>query len=180
MKLLDEYLKCISKESNVKRIKSGPLLSWDIFMEEYHKRLRKMEKINEFEKVNSLRNVFNWENRLKSIFKNKEYDALIITDKSQKIIWVSSGFCKMTGYSKAFALNKTPKFLQGPSTCNKTKATIRHKLSLGKSFSETIINYKKDNSSYTCAIKIIPLYNKEITHFIAFEKTISPVDLTYK
>ena len=78
----------------------------------------------------------------------------------------------MTGYSKNFAINKTPKFLQGKGTSVQAKHSIKEKLLKDKPFKEIIVNYKKDKTTYSCEVKIIPLYNEGTTHFIAFEKKV--------
>jgi len=76
----------------------------------------------------------------------------------------------MTGYSKKFALNKTPNFLQGEATETETKKRIRTKLEHLKPFTEIIVNYRKDKTPYKCEVKIIPLYKDRVTHFLAIEK----------
>lgn len=81
----------------------------------------------------------------------------------------------MTGYEKEFALNKTPRFLQGEKTKESTRKRIKEKLLKGKPFKDVIINYRKDKTSYKCELHIIPLHNNEttkITHFLALEKEI--------
>ena len=50
---------------------------------------------------------------LESKIYNYDYDALVLSDKAHKIIWVSDGFKDMTGYTKKFAVGKKPSFLQG-------------------------------------------------------------------
>ena len=112
------------------------------------------------------------EKRFNSEFSKNDYEALIITDKNQNIIWVNDGFSKMTGYPKKEALNKTPKFLQGEKTSAETKKKIWQNILLDKPFKEVIINYKKDQTPYKCEVKILPLYNKQTTHYIAFERKI--------
>ncbi|WP_231367643.1 PAS domain-containing protein [Gillisia sp. JM1] len=114
----------------------------------------------------------NWKNEIGTIFKNRDFDALIITNIDQKILWVNDGFTQMTGYSKKLALNKTPNFLQGINTSITIKNKIRNKLNNLKPFTEIITNYRKDNSSYECEVKIIPMYVENVTHFLAIEKQI--------
>ncbi|KAB1068113.1 PAS domain-containing protein [Tamlana haliotis] len=180
MSSLDIYLSRLTNEEYDKikhKIGSGkskprPLLSWDIYMEGYHKRLTEARRRMELEKVLSFAKQFNWQNDLEIAFSENDYEGLVITDINQKIIWVNDGFTSMTGYSKSFALNKTPRFLQGEKTSLSTKARIKSKIKLDKPFKEVIINYRKDKSIYKCEVKIIPLYYKETTHFIALEKQV--------
>lgn len=180
MMCLDIYLSSLDdQEHNIikdkmesSKSKPMPLMSWDIFMDEYQKRMMKTKKEMELKQVLSFAKKFNWKNDINSVFSENEYEALIITDKNQNIIWVNDGFTTMTGYSKKFALNKTPKFLQGTKTSLETKNRIKEKISKNKPFKEIIINYRKDKTPYSCEVKIIPLYDKNTTHFIAFEKQV--------
>lgn len=126
----------------------------------------------DLERVQTFAKKFKWHNDLEAAFNENDYEALIITDKNQNIIWVNEGFTKMTGYAKKDALNKTPRFLQGEKTSVQTKKRIKSKLALDKPFQEVIINHRKDNSTYKCEVKIFPLYNEETTHYIAFEKLV--------
>lgn len=149
-----------------------PLKSWDIFMGGFHNNMRQAKKEIDLKKVLSFAKKFNWKNDLHEAFSENEYEALIITDKNQNIIWTNEGFTTMTGFSKKYALNKTPSFLQGEKTSIETKNRIKEKIALNKPFKERIINYRKDKTTYNCEVKIIPLYNDFTTHFIAFEKQV--------
>ncbi len=46
-----------------------------------------------------------------NVFKNSN-EAIMITDASGKLLSVNAAFCKITGYSEAEVLNKTPRFLR--------------------------------------------------------------------
>lgn len=162
----------IKRKLKVSNVKSMPLLSWDIFNESYINSLFKAKKKIELNEVLSLAKKFNWKNDLDSTFAESDYEALIITDADQNIVWVNDGFTEMTGYSKKFAINKTPKFLQGEKTSLETKTRIRKALIKDEPFKEIIINYKKDKTPYKCEVKIIPLYNETTTHYIAIERQV--------
>jgi len=167
----EEYNK-IKHEIDPSKMIRTPLLSWDIFMENYQKRIAEAKLNVELQKVISLAEKFNWKNDLKIAFKENDYEAIVITDLNQKIIWMNEGFTKMTGYPKKFALNKTPQFLQGEKTSPDIKKRFREKIIQNKPFKEIIVNYKKDSTAYNCEIKIIPLFNDQTTHYIAFEKEV--------
>ncbi len=177
---LDIYLSNIANEKDAQKTseiqsinyKTMPLMSWDIYMENYHKMLQEAKKNVELKQVTNLAKKYNWQNDLNLVFSEHDYEAVIITDVNQNIIWVNEGFSTMTGYSQKFALNKTPNFLQGEQTSQETKNRIRQKIKQNKPFKEIIINHKKDKTPYTCEVNIIPLYNNETTHFIAFEKQV--------
>ncbi|WP_420574343.1 PAS domain-containing protein [Kordia sp.] len=180
MEGLDIYLSSMSQDDFKQKgmevqpvnYKSMPLISWDIYMENYQNMLVASKKKMELSEVTTLAKKYQWQNDLNLVFSEHEYEAIIITDIKQNIIWVNEGFTKMTGYSQKFALNKTPNFLQGKETSIETKNRIRSKIMQNKPFKEIIINHKKDSTTYKCEVNIIPLYNKETTHFIALEKQV--------
>ena len=149
-----------------------PLLSWDIFMDWF--RQNALEHIKKVDRtaVLSFAKKFKWQNDLESTLATNDYEAIIITDKNQKILWVNEGFTAMTGYAKKDALDNTPRFLQGEQTSLQTKKRIKSKLALDKPFREVIVNHRKDNSTYKCEVKIFPLYNNGTTHYIALERKV--------
>ncbi|WP_299526292.1 PAS domain-containing protein [Winogradskyella sp.] len=165
-------LKKFQKDIETAKFKVMPLMSWDIFMTDYHGRIAQTLKRIELDQVLTFARKFKWKNDLVKAFEDNDYEALVITDKNQNIIWVNNGFTEMTGYSKTFAIHKTPRFLQGEKTSKKTKNTIRQNIAKDKPFKEIIFNYKKDGTPYKCEVRIIPLYNDQTTHYIAFEKQV--------
>ena len=180
MNTLDIYLSCLSNDQyrrikpalGINTLKTMPLVSWDIFLEGYQKQLSEAKKRVELDQVLDFAQKFKWENDLQTTFAESDYEALILTDKNQNILWVNEGFTTMTGYSKKFALNKTPRFLQGENTSLETKKQIRKQITLDKPFQNVITNHRKDRSTYICEVKIVPLHTDHTTHFIAFERQV--------
>lgn len=180
MMCLDIYLSSLSdKEYNkikhqIEPSKSlmMPLLSWNFFSSHHFKTLERLKAERDIQMVKAFAKKASWKNEIDAIFENQDFEALIITDSEQKILWVNDGFTEMTGYSKTFAKNRTPHFLQGTNTLPKTKKRIRNKLNELKPFSAIITNYRKDSSPYECEVKIIPMYNANVTHFLAIERLV--------
>ncbi|MFY7671474.1 PAS domain-containing protein [Tenacibaculum sp. MEBiC06402] len=115
-----------------------------------------------------------WKDDLDSILLKKSFEALILTDLNRNILWVNDGFSKMTGYSKDYAMHKSPSFLQGRETSEETRTRIKTKLKSNKPFTEIIINHRKDNTTYKCELHIFPLKeNNQTTHFLALERQIA-------
>lgn len=167
----DEYEK-IKHFISPSQIKAMPLASWDIFSTHYFKTLEILKTQNDINAIKAFAKKAKWENNLDILFEDQYFEALVITNTEQKILWVNDGFTEMTGYSKRFALNKTPNFLQGRNTLQTTRKSIRKKLDDLKPFTEIITNYKKDNSPYKCEVQIIPMYSDRVTHFLAIEKQV--------
>ena len=161
-----------NEEIEIMSMKVMPLLSWDFYIDYYFRNLKQFEKNSEIETINKLAKKFHWKNNVDSIINDNEYEAIVITDMNQKILWVNNGFTEMTGYSKNFAIDKKPSFLQGTATSQETKAIFRESIRLDKPFKQVIINYKKDKTPYKCEVQIIPLYGETTTHYIALERQV--------
>ncbi|WP_406683137.1 PAS domain-containing protein [Seonamhaeicola sp. MEBiC1930] len=182
MKGLDIYLSSLSKD-DYDAISSKitypshvitPLMSWDIHSEGYFKGLMAADRAQDIVKVKSYAKKLNWQGNIDDIFDKEVFEAIIITDLCQRIVWVNSGFSKMTGYSKFEVLTKKPNLLQGAETSIEVKQNIKSQLKGDLPFKDVITNYKKNGESYECEVKIFPLYsNDNKTHFIALERRVS-------
>lgn len=149
-----------------------PLLCWDIASQAPF-RQRSWADLRE---LDGLKRKYRWDidaNRV-AVY---PFDALIVTDLFEKILWVSRGFESMTGHTPESALNRRPSFLQGKQTDIETKARIRNAITLFQPITSSLINYRKNGSAYICRIEIIPLLteDKDVTHFLAIEKELKPV-----
>ncbi|MDC6361731.1 MULTISPECIES: PAS domain-containing protein [Flavobacteriaceae] len=149
----------------------SPLVSFDIYLEYYHKLLRQLRRKNNLTQLQSIvKNEIAL--TIKDAILQEDYDALVLTGSNQNIIWVSEGFQEMTGYSKNFAIGKRPSFLQGIKTSKNTKQEIREQLQTEHTFTGSILNYRKNGQPYLCQIKIVPIYdsNNVLKNFLALEK----------
>ncbi|PKD21458.1 diguanylate cyclase [Salegentibacter salinarum] len=178
MQCLDIYLSSLSQEEyeeiedeiTVSDIKLMPLRSWDIYNEHFANQILSLKQQKAINSFKELARKFDWKNNWNEIFKDKTFDALVLTNQEVKIQWVSEGFTDMTGYSSRFAINKTPHFLQGKDTDRVVLNRIKHKLSRDEPFTEVLVNYKKDKTPYKCEISVIPLINERTTHYLALER----------
>ena len=154
-----------------------PLASFDVHLTNLKNLTNEFKKDNDISNLINIINTNYWSTDITMNVFQKDYDALVLTDKKQKIIWVSSGFNNMTGYSKSYAVGKKPAFLQGDKTSPYVKKQIRSDLKNNHSYSGSIINYKKNGQVYNCQIKISPIYSskKSLKYFLAFEKEIAMV-----
>ena len=152
----------------------SPLASFDIHLTNFRKLNNQFITDNDISNLINILNASYWTSNITTRIFQKDYDALILTDKKQKIVWVSGGFSNMTGYPKTFAIGKKPSFLQGQKTSLSVKKQIGFELKNNNTFNGSILNYKKNGSIYNCQISISPLYNskQEVKYFLAFEKEI--------
>lgn len=157
--------------------KSYPLASFDVHLDNFRHLSDTFRKNNDISRLINVLDENFWTLDLTNQVFHEDYDALVLTDQSQKIKWVSNGFSEMTGYTKKFALGKRPALLQGVKTSIKVKKQIRKELKTNNTFEGSLINYKKNGEEYNCQIKILPLYNsnKKLEYFLAIEKEIPMV-----
>ncbi|NBV20509.1 MAG: PAS domain S-box protein [Proteobacteria bacterium] len=103
-------------------------------------------------------------------------NAVVLTDAAGVIVWVNEGFTRLTGYSPEEVTGKKPgTVLQGPGTDPDTVRRIGERLRHGLGFSEEILNYRKDGSSYWLSVEVQPIYDDQgkLTNFMAIETDIT-------
>lgn len=109
---------------------------------------------------------------LKVVAENS-FDSILITDASKegKIIFANKAFKKLTGYSPAEAIGKTPRILQGPGTDTKVIARLSSALKSGGKFEGKAINYKKDGTPFIMYWRVLPIkVGKRIEAWIAIQR----------
>ena len=108
-----------------------------------------------------------------SDYLNKGYDALVLTDTSKKIIWVSNGFKKwpvtqkLCHWTNSWISSRKKNF-------KSNEEKIREDLASKYTFTGDLINYRKNGETYICNINIVPIYSKkdELKYFLAIEKEV--------
>lgn len=119
--------------------------------------------------------------RLLSLVADETDNAVLITDANRKLIYVNSGFTRLTGYSAQEVMGRRPgDFLQGPETDPETVKRISKALSSGTSFYEEILNYNRAGKPYWISLAINPVFDKngKIEKFISVQANISSIKLT--
>ncbi len=159
--MMSEYYKKMSNHTL-------PLLSWE-FYGEYHATLEIFkEDINTLNKLSK-----NWD--FNEDYYNElltEQSVIIVTNPSLKIVYASNNIEKLNGYSPNEVIGNSPKMFQGEQTCIATSSKVRTAIDKGVPFEVSILNYRKDASTYMCVIKGYPVHNKKgkLVNYIAFEK----------
>ena len=149
----------------------SPIASFNYHLENYNGLIKSFRKNNDVSHIGSmLKDCFTSE--LTTQINQEDYDALVLTDTTQNILWVNDGFKNMTGYTKKFAIGKRPSFLQGEKTSTSIKKELRDKLAFNHTYSGSIINYRKNGQLYLCKITILPIYNldEKLKYYMAIEK----------
>jgi PAS domain S-box-containing protein len=102
-------------------------------------------------------------------------EAKPIDEPGPKIVFVNTAFERITGFTPAEAIGKTPRILQGAKTDRRSLEEIHQALASGKAINRQLINYRKDGTEYWMDIHITPVLNSagKCTHFIAIERDIT-------
>lgn len=91
------------------------------------------------------------------------------------IVYVNPAFEKMTGWSRAEVLGKSPRILQGPDTDQSVSSDLRQALLCGRSWEGLAINYRKDGSAFFMEWSIVPLRDDrgEIYQYLAIQRDVT-------
>ena len=102
-------------------------------------------------------------------------EAEPIDEPGPKIVYVNDAFERITGYTAAEAIGRSPRFLQGEKTDQKVLAELRAALQRREPIKRQVINYKKDGAAYWMDINIVPIFDAagKCTHFAAIERDIT-------
>lgn len=91
------------------------------------------------------------------------------------IVYVNPAFERMTGWSRAEVLGKSPRILQGPKTDLRIFADLREKLGGSQNWEARAVNYRKDGSEFWMEWSIVPLKNErgEVDQYVAIQRDVS-------
>lgn len=108
--------------------------------------------------------------------------AMILTDPSlpdNPIVYVNDAFERVTGYSRASAIGRNCRFLQGERTDPDHVQAIRDAVREGRETTVDILNYRADGTPFRNRLLIAPVHGPdgEITHFLGVQKELSPEEM---
>jgi PAS domain S-box-containing protein len=102
-------------------------------------------------------------------------EAEPITGEHPKIIYVNDSFTKMTGYTLAEVIGKTPRLLQGPDTDRQALDRLKQSMEKWEPCEIEVINYRKNGEAFWNNISISPVSDEKgwFTHWIAIEREVT-------
>lgn len=102
-------------------------------------------------------------------------NIIFITDMQGRIEYVNPTFERVTGYSGAEMLGKTPRILDSGETAEIVFEEMQKTITAGKTWRGTFKNKKKDGHYYWCESLITPISNEEgqITHSLFVQEDIT-------
>ena len=107
-------------------------------------------------------------------------DIIMITDgdlerPGPRIVFVNPAFTRVTGYSAAEAVGRSPRILQGPGTDRSLMRQLMATLKKGEPFYCETVNYNKDGAAYTVDWHCSPVRDAsgKITHFVSVQRDVT-------
>ncbi|XP_057494884.1 phototropin-2-like isoform X2 [Actinidia eriantha] len=91
------------------------------------------------------------------------------------ILYASSGFFSMTGYSSREVIGRNCRFLQGSDTDQNEVTKIRNAVKTGKSYCGRLLNYKKNGTPFWNLLTVTPIKddNGRVIKFIGMQVEVS-------
>ncbi|XP_012091947.1 protein TWIN LOV 1 isoform X2 [Jatropha curcas] len=102
-------------------------------------------------------------------------DCFTITDpciSGHPIVFASSGFLKMTGYSKDEVIGRNGRIFQGPKTNRRSVMEIREAIREERALQIILLNYRKDGTPFWMLFHMSPVFGKDdgrVIHFVAVQ-----------
>jgi PAS domain S-box-containing protein len=105
-------------------------------------------------------------------------EGIVIADArlpDMPLIYVNSGFERVTGYDAGSVLGRNCRFLQGPGTEPAAAAAIRQAVAEERACLVEILNYRKDGTPFWNRLSITPVRDSagQVTHFIGVQSDIT-------
>jgi|SRR6218665_169531 len=167
MKTFSEYDNAAADHHTKSNIRTVPVMSWD-FHHEFVAELRALK--TDALRLQQISEAFNWDHQW-DFTKKLQQQTILVTDAKLLIVFASENMTLMNGYKESEVLGKTPKIFQGKDTDRSLSKSIRKAVGNRKAFEATLLNYKKNGTTYHCHVKGFPVFDKtgNLCHFIAFE-----------
>lgn len=117
------------------------------------------------------------ENNLQARAMEAAQQGIIIVDaltKDMPILYTNEAFTRMTGYKSEEVIGHNCRFLQGEETQASAVDSIKQAINEGIPLQTTLLNYRKDGTSFWNQLSIAPVYdNDQVTHFIGLQSDIT-------
>lgn len=168
------YDDAVVKFHNTLNFSALPLSCWDFYAQSFDKTCKVEADIKSLSQL-AKNNAWDFDTLIfDEQLKNKEH-VVVVTDPHLNIVYATQNIWEMNRYRPSQIIGSKPKMFQGEKTCKNSLKLISNAVKEKKPFETTIINYRKDGSTYNCWIKGQPVFNiaGEVINFIAFEKEVA-------
>ncbi|MDQ1560962.1 MAG: hypothetical protein QOE85_303 [Actinomycetota bacterium] len=104
-------------------------------------------------------------------------EGSLITDSDRNTIYANAAFTQITGYTQSEILGSNCRILQGADTSREEEQRMRAALDAGETFEGTVLNYRKDGTSFWNHLTITPLKDAAgaITNFVSVQRDVTNI-----
>ena len=104
--------------------------------------------------------------------------AMVATDASapdNPIVWANDAFLALSGYGLEEVVGRNCRMMQGPDTDRSEVARLRAAIAAGEAAACEILNYRKDGTTFWCALTISPVRDREgrVSQFFAVQADVT-------
>ena len=132
------------------------------------------------EALRGLRGAIDEARRLRIGF-DEAREGLVITEADPidapgpRIVYVSKGFERMTGYAAHEVIGASPRILQGPGTDRASLDDVRRRLEAGEGLLSRTLNYRKGGAPFHLEWSITPIHDEggRLTHWLSVQRDVS-------
>lgn len=102
---------------------------------------------------------------------DRSFTIAAATLPDSPLVFVNPAFERITGYSAGEVVGRNCRFLQGPDTDAGTVAILREAVRGGQAATVTLLNYRKDGSTFWNEVSMTPLHDTDgaVTHFVGVQ-----------
>ncbi|MCE9582103.1 MAG: PAS domain S-box protein, partial [Planctomycetes bacterium] len=106
---------------------------------------------------------------------NSLHESLVVTDRTGTILSVNPAFERMTGWSAAEAIGKTPRILKSGAHPEEVYRGLWGTILSGKEWHGTLLNRRKNGDVFPQEIRITPVPGADgrVTHFVSAARDVS-------
>ncbi|WP_339650426.1 PAS domain-containing protein [uncultured Maribacter sp.] len=151
-----------------------PVLSWDFYAENVASIYKSEEDMSSLMSLGSS-NSWNIDTEVLDEKLKVNKNVVVVTDTNLNIVFATKNIWAMNQYHPNEILGKKPKIFQGSKTSKSTLKIVSEAVKANKPFEVTLVNYRKDGSTYNCWIQGHPIFDQKgkVVNFIAFEKEVA-------
>ncbi len=174
MEELKNYDDAVIKFNKTLKFNTLPLTSWDYYAQFFEKTCNTAEDLKSLGQL-AENNAWDFDSLIFEEQLEAKKHVIVVTDANLNIVYATKNIWEMNRYHPKQIIGNKPKMFQGEKTCRNSLKIISNAVREKKPFETTVLNYRKDGSTYNCWIKGQPILNKsgEVINFIAFEREVA-------
>ncbi len=102
-------------------------------------------------------------------------NAILIIERSGRIVWVNDAFCRLSGYAREEAVGCNARLLRSARHGRDYERAMFESVLRGRPWHGEVVERRRDGSAYTVSQVISPLFDADnhVTHFVVIQQDVS-------